>query len=130
MKEEGYRILWTLPCCLKLQPIEIFWGNGKNHVENANDTNTAMKYVVRRLQDFWYGNEHKLQPKDDKYMTGTTCKGLVSKEIKARDNEYIPLCPGINGQIGELTINHTHKHDTSNIPVVSFVVDITKDIIL
>ena len=108
----------------------IFWGNGKNHVANTYDTNTTMKDVVRRLQDGWYGNEHQLQPTDVQYRTGITCKGLVSKAIEAGNNEYIPLCPGINGRIGELTIDHTHKHDTSKIPVDSFVVDITKDIIL
>ena len=130
MKEEGYRILWTPPYCPKLQPIEIFWGNGKNHVANTYDTNTTMKDVLRRLQDGWYGNENQLQPTDVEYTTGTTCEGLVRKEIKAGDKEYIPLSLEINERIGELIINHTHKRDTSKIPVDSFVVDITKDIIL
>ena len=57
---------------------------------------------------------------------GTTCEGLVKKAIHAMDKEFIPLSPGIQGRIGELTIDNTHVRDTSEIPIDSFVVNLTK----
>ena len=127
MKEQGYRVLWTPPYCPKLQPIEIFWANGKNHVADMYDNNTTMKDVVRRLQDGWYGNDDHLTATDVEYSTGTTCSGLVKKAVDAADKEFIPLCPGITGQIGELTIDTTHERNTTEIPIDSFVIDLTRE---
>ena len=126
MKEEGYRILWTPPYCPKVQPIEVFWANGKNHVADMYDINTTLKDVVNRLQDGWYGNDDHLPTTDIEYTRGTTCEGLVKKAIDAMDKEFIPLCPGIQGQIGRLTVDETHVRDTSEIPIDSFVIDLTK----
>ncbi len=61
---------------------------------------------------------------------GKKRKGLMRNVIQAGDNKYNPLFLGINGQIGELNINHKHNHETREIHFYSFVVDITKDIIL
>ena len=54
--------------------------------------------------------------------------GLVKKAIEAGDKEFIPLYPSLQGQIGALTIDNTHEHNTSDIPFHSFVVDLTKDL--
>ena len=128
MKEEGFRILWTPPYCPKLQPIKLFWAAGKNHVADHFDTNTTMKDVVRRLQDGWYGNDHRLQPRDIEFKTKTRCEALVKKCRASGDKEYIPLCPGLEGRIGNLTVDEAHERDTSEIPIDSLVIDLTKDI--
>ena len=70
MNEEGYKILWTPPYCPKLQPIEMFWAAGKNHVANLYNTDTTMKHVIRRLQDGWYGNENIIESTNNEYTKG------------------------------------------------------------
>ena len=32
LAREVYDVLWTPPYCPELQPIELFWASGKNHV--------------------------------------------------------------------------------------------------
>ena len=128
MKDEGFQILWTPPYCPKLQPIEVFWAGGKNHVADHYDVNTTMKDVVRRLQDGWYGNEDKFDKKNNEYTEGIRCDGLVRKYEECCNAEYTPLCPGLQGQIGSLTIDPDHVQDRSKIPIDSLVVDLTKDV--
>lgn len=53
LEERGHMVLWTPPYCPKVQPIETFWTNGKNHVANYYDNATTMRDVVHRLQDGW-----------------------------------------------------------------------------
>ena len=40
---------------------------------------------------------------------------------------YIPICPGLSGQIGALEIDYTHQPDKSNISTDCLVVGLTKD---
>ena len=128
MNEEGYEILWTPPYCPKLQPIEMFWAAGKNHVANLYDSNTTMKDVIRRLQDGWYGNDHQIESTDNEYTKGVRCEPLIRKCEECANAEYIALCPGLQGQIGNLEIDETHDRDTTQIPIDSFVIDLTKGI--
>ena len=130
MKQEGYEILWTPPYCPPLQPIEEFWGAGKNHVADCYDNQTTMKDVIRRLQQGWYGSPPNISPQSDEYHGGVSCEGLIRRSITAADTQYIPLCPGLSGKIGELKIDLTHEPDQSNIPVDCLVVDLTKDLFL
>ena len=130
MKKEGFEILWTPPYCPPLQPIEEFWGSGKNHVADCFDNKTTMKDVVRRLRAGWYGNEDSVSPENDEYHTGTSCNGLVLRSIDAMDKRYIPLCPGLSGKIGALEIDYTHQPDKKNIPIDCLVVDLAKDFVL
>mmetsp|Transcript_30291 Transcript_30291/g.37002 ORF Transcript_30291/g.37002 Transcript_30291/m.37002 type:complete len:99 (+) Transcript_30291:163-459(+) len=85
-----------------------------------------MKDVVRRLQDDWYGNDNRLQPTDNEFTRKTNCEGLVKKCRKAGDTEFILLCPGLEGRIGALIIDESHQRDTTEIPIDSLVVDLTK----
>ena len=128
MKEEGYKILWTPPYCPKLQPIEVFWANGKNHVADMYDNNTSMKDVVRRVQDGWYGNEDQYERTHCEYTPGTNCAGLVKNAIDSMDKEFIPLSPGLEGRIGELTIDTLHEQNKEEIPIDYLVVDLTKEL--
>lgn len=130
MKEEGYRIVWTPPYCPKLQPIEMFWAAGKNHVARHYDNNTKMKDVVNRLRDGWYGNENRLDPQENEFTAGVTCQKLVNKCIESADKEYIALAPAVEGEIGALQVDETHQRDTTGIPIDTLVVDMSKDIVI
>ena len=56
LEGRGHKILWTPPYCPELQPIELFWAVGKNHVALQNTNHTTMKDVVKNLREGWYGN--------------------------------------------------------------------------
>ena len=52
----GAEFLWTPPYCPTLQPIEEFWGAGKNYVASQYFDKRKMKSVIDQLRDGWYGN--------------------------------------------------------------------------
>ena len=87
-----------------------------------------MKEVIRRQQDGWYGNEHRIEFTNNEYIKGVRCEGLIHKCEECANDEYIALCPGLQGRIGDLEIDETHDHDTTQIPIDSFVIDLTKGI--
>ena len=47
----GHKILWTPPYCPELQPIELFWAAGKNHVAKMFNSKITMKKVVQHLRE-------------------------------------------------------------------------------
>ena len=55
--DRGHKILWTPPYCPELQPIELFWAAGKNHVAAKFETNQTMRNVVKYLREGWYVRE-------------------------------------------------------------------------
>ena len=61
LEERGHCVLWTPPYCPELQPIELFWAAGKNHVALQYKTDTSMRDVVKHLREGWYGNAHMYQ---------------------------------------------------------------------
>ena len=121
LEQRGHKILWTPPYCPKLQPIEVFWAGGKNHVANFYDVDTTMRDVVRRLQDGWYGNEHRLKKGDNEFTRGTTCKKLVALALRCAHAEYLPLCSGLEGTIGALKIDPAHVPDRTEAPIDSYL---------
>ena len=66
-------------------------------------------------------------PTDVEYTTRTKCSGLVKKIFDSANREFIPLCPGITGEIGGLIVDSAHERDTSEIPIDSYVLDLTKE---
>ena len=54
--ELGAEFLWTPPYTPTLQPIEEFWGGGKNYVASLYVNGRQMKEVVRQLRIGWYGD--------------------------------------------------------------------------
>ena len=55
--DRGHNILWTPPYYPELQPIELFWAAGKNHVAQKFETNQTMRNVVKYLGEGWYVQE-------------------------------------------------------------------------
>ena len=84
-----------------------------------------MKEVVRYLRDGWYGNEDRFEEGYDKYHKVTNCKKLFGESIKVLDAKFIPLCDGLEGRIGALTVNENHEHDVTGISIVTLIIDLT-----
>ena len=85
-----------------------------------------MLYVVSRMVGMVM--RRSLTKKNNEYTKGVRCDGLVRKCEQCCNAEYIPLCPGLEGQIGALTIDKDHVQYRSEIPINSLVVDLTKDV--
>ena len=113
--------MWTPLYCPDTQPIELFWAAGKNHVALHFDSDTTMKDVVQRLRDGWYGNTNGFQEDNDEYCHPIDCNKLVMDKV------FVPLCTGLSGSIGNLTVDPTHEGDTTCIPIDTYIVDLTKD---
>lgn len=83
LKDEGYELLWTPAYSPKLQPIEVFWAQGKNHAAwnykvNENGSGPTMRQCVAFLRAGWYGDIASQCPAD--LQTGRKacdCRGLV-----------------------------------------------------
>jgi len=129
MNEEGFPILWTPSYCPDLQPIETFWGCGKNCVARWFNNDTKMRDVVRHVRDGWCGNDDRREELDPEHTKGTSCEGLVKKANRAANEMFMPTCPGITGTIGDLEVDETHERDTSEMPIDELVVDITEDLV-
>ena len=77
------------------------------------------------LRDSWHGNEDRFEEGDDEYHKVTNCKKLIGESIKVTDTKFIPLCDGLEGRIGALTINENHECDVRGISIDMLIVDIT-----
>ena len=127
MGDRGHIVPWTPPYCLELQPIEIFWACGKNCVSLNHSTDMKMKSVVEYLREGWYGN-------GDKYAVGhllrkqeVNCCGLWLYCPNDASKKIVPLCGGVEGQIGELIVDKTYKDGEVSIPIDTLVVDLTRN---
>jgi hypothetical protein len=47
--------IWTPPYCPWLQPIELFWGCGKNHAADCYKSGRTLRQAVAQLRAGWYG---------------------------------------------------------------------------
>lgn len=60
--ELGAEFLWTPPYTPTLQPIEEWWGAGKNYVASLYINGRKMREVVEQLRTGWYGDGAEKQP--------------------------------------------------------------------
>ena len=60
----GHEILWTPPYVPELQPIELFWGVGKNYAGYSHYKGRTMRETVADLRDGWYGNVYCPPPRN------------------------------------------------------------------
>ena len=94
-------MLWTPPYSPTLQPIEEFWGAGKNYAASLYENGRTMKTVVRQLQAGWYGddgsgefpNKERNGPKQ-----AVDCGALVRRAI-AEANKKAKLVGGLTGTV-------------------------------
>ena len=105
LKVEGGRdwdswMLWTPPYKPALQPIEEFWGAGKNYSASLYKTDRTMKQVIAQLQAGWYGddgsgfmNARKNIPKE-----AVDCGKLVKRSM-AEANRMAKEIGGLSGKV-------------------------------
>jgi len=126
LNEHGHKVLWTPPYCPELQPIELFWAAGKNHAANMFFSKRTMKGTVNHLREGWHGNG-ETYPVDHLYRKAPVdCKKLYQESLKAAATKFVPLCEGISGTIGALTIDPTYQEDEIDIPIDALVLDLTR----
>ena len=125
-KEKGFEILWTPPYCPDLQPIETFWGIGKNRVASRFFDQRTMKETVQHLQEGWYGNHFGDGPPPDEVIKPVNCEGLVRKSIKAANDIFIPMCAslGLSGQIGSLEYSPPQGDEQGEEGASNFPIDL------
>jgi len=98
----GSFMLWTPPYCPALQPIEEFWGAGKNFAAAHYENDRTMRECVSQLQDGWYGNP-KRTDKHGKPKGAVNCGSLVKRAIVAA-NVKLKQVGGLTGEVGKSTI--------------------------
>ena len=127
LRERGHEILWTPPYCPDLQPIELFWATGKNHVAKWYFKGRSMKDTVQLLRDGWYGTFNRFGASDSKRKTPVDCRKLVARSIDMANKKFVPRCEGISGLIGSLEISEIEQDDQVVFPIDALVVDLTKE---
>jgi transposase len=126
LHEHGHKVLWTPPYCPELQPIEMFWAAGKNHAALMFYDKRTMKEMVSHVREGWNGNG-ETYPVGDLYRKAPVdCEKLYQESIKAAATKFIPLCEGISGTIGALTIDPTYQDDEVDIPIDALVLGLTQ----
>jgi transposase len=131
LKENGFEVLWTPPYCPDLQPIELFWAAGKNHVGLLFEGKRTMKETVRQLREGCYGSFEAIQEDGEKRKkTAVNCNKLFMTSIKKANEIFIPMCQGsLRGEIGNLWIDPDYKVPTVDIPIDTLLLEYTTDTI-
>ena len=119
-QSKGWDILWTPPYCPELQPIERFWAIAKNHVAYNYNRKRTMKEVVRDLREGWYGSAEKSE-NDPTYQKPVNCAGLWKKCVQNANSIFVPLCGGISGTVGYLTIDENYVQEEVDVPIDTLV---------
>jgi hypothetical protein len=126
LQSKGYEVLWTPPYCPDLQPIELFWVAGKNHVARHFYTGRTMKETVELLRDGWYGSFDKFPVGHCRYKRPVNCQKLWDTALEHAKTKFIPLCDGISGTIGALVVDENYDKPTVSIPIDTIIIDLGK----
>lgn len=125
-REKGYDILWTPPYSPDLQPIEKYWGAGKNHAALYYTEGQKMKETVRLLREGWYGTGGKYPVGDMRRKNEVNCKALWMNSLKLATTKFVPICKGIDGTIGNLIIDENYVPEQVSVPIDTLILDLTK----
>jgi hypothetical protein len=131
MKERGHICLWLPPYCPELQPIELFWGAGKNYAADHYWNGRTMKETVQLVREGWHGNSSLWGEspdtadyfKDDEMdrlrrkCAGVDCAKLVATSIKYANDKFIKIAGGLDGTIDNLIIEEGYVCDTVDMPI-------------
>ena len=133
LTEKGHRILWTPPYSPDLQPIELFWAAGKNHVARNSRFGIKMREVIDLLREGWYGTlvdgnqqvNNELPKK--RIKKGISCAKLFNHVIKEINKDFIKICDGLEGSIGALVIDPTHEANYAGLPIDMLIADLVNN---
>ena len=109
----------------ELQPIEMFWAAGKNHVDLKYHNGFKMKEVVRYLRDGWYGNGEEFLAGHPYRKRPVDCRKLWKTCVNVAGTKFVPLYGGILGMIGDLVVDETWVDEEVTLPIDTMVVDLT-----
>ena len=136
LRDEGdHIILWTPPYSPDLQPIELFWAAGKNHAAAMTFAGIKMRETIDHLREGWYGNHH-CQHDVNGFVDGdyerrkkdpVDCAKLFRKVVRMINEKFIPMCVGISGTLGELTVDHDHIAERTGVPVDILIADLIRN---
>jgi transposase len=130
LKDHEFEVLWTPPYCPDLQPIELFWAAGKNHVAMLFSAKRTMKETVKQLREGWYGSFEVVQPGETRKKHPVSCNKLYETSIKSANEKFIPMCQGsIKGTIGNLWIDPNYIEPTVDVPIDTLLNKYTTDMI-
>jgi hypothetical protein len=94
-------MLWTPPYSPTLQPIEEYWGAGKNYAASQYKNGRTMKQVVSQLQAGWYGDDGSGGFKNkerDGPKQAVDCGALVRRAI-VEAQKKAKLVGGLTGTV-------------------------------
>ena len=127
MRREGYEILWTPPYAPELQPIELFWAAGKNHVALNHVQGQKMRKTVSDLREGWYGNGETYPVGHPLRKAPCNCKKLWATVRDVACTKFVPLCDGISGSIGSLEIDAAFVNEEVNLPIDTLVNHVSRE---
>ena len=127
LEERGHTVLWTPPYCPELQPIELFWAAGKNHVALQYTTDTTMRDIVKNLREGWYGDGSVYPVDHPLHKRPVDCRKLWSTCLAIAGTKFVSLCEGISGVIGNLVETDTFTNEPIDIPIDTLVTALTRD---
>ena len=118
-------ILWTPPYPPSLQPIEEFWGGGKNYCASLYKNGRKVKQCIEQLRAGWYGDGDK--------KSALPCDELVARAMKDADRRLKEvggltgsMATGVSVSVGAIILppdrmatDMTHRHVEA--------VDLTRD---
>ena len=74
--DRRHHVLWTFSYCPELQPIELFWAAGKNHVAMNYVHDQTIQNVMKYLHEAWYSNAGTFDVNDVKNKCPIDCRTL------------------------------------------------------
>ena len=110
----------------KLQPLELLWAAGKNHVALQHHYDMTMHEVVKFLSKGWYGNRNTYPTNHPLFKRLVDCSALWRTCLNFARTIYVPICDGISGKIGSLDVDESHTDEMCYIPIDTLVLDNTK----
>ena len=134
--DRGHSVLWTPPYSPDLQPIELFWAAGKNHAASMSFAGIKMKQTMKHVRDGWYGNLHEFDANGVPLITEPSylhqqkqpvdCMKLFQKMVSMGNKKFIPMCEGISGTLGQLTVDTSHIPIRAGVPIDILMSDMAR----
>uniref|UniRef100_A0A7R9ZC58 Tc1-like transposase DDE domain-containing protein n=1 Tax=Pseudictyota dubia TaxID=2749911 RepID=A0A7R9ZC58_9STRA len=130
-----HAILWTLPYCPDLQPIELFWAAAKNYAAQKYYSGRKVRAMIADLRDGWYGNVYRKDDGTEEIQKGeddeigvlekrgaVNCAALIRHAVKCA-NERMRYLPGVSGEVGKgLTVDPNYEpNPNARLPIDAFL---------
>jgi hypothetical protein len=94
-----------------------------------------MKETIEHLREGWHENVHRFEPGDDGgFLNGdirrprkekVDWKKLVATAVRHINTKFMKIVDGLEGEIGNLTIDPTHVAGGTGVPIDLLVVELT-----